>query len=147
MMPLPQNDRCRFELGSYVAPMLTERQKLGLQGERVAAKWLRERGWTILQQRYRNGHRDIDLIATHLDPLTRGRLVAFIEVRTRLSTDWGTPIETVQYQKQREIVQSARSWIASNKRFGDSYRFDVIGVVLVGVDAKIQYIPDAFCRN
>jgi putative endonuclease len=130
-----------------VVRMLTERQKLGLKGEHVAAKWLQMRGWTILQRRFRSGHRDIDIIATQLDSMTRGRLIAFVEVRTRLSTDWGTPSETVQYQKQREIVQSARSWISSNRRSGDNYRFDVIGVVFVGVDAKIQYVPDAFWRN
>jgi len=37
--------------------------EFGLQGERVAEKWLQSRGWKVLQRRYRSGHRDIDLIA------------------------------------------------------------------------------------
>jgi putative endonuclease len=127
--------------------MLTDRQALGLNGERVAAAWLLARGWTILNARYRSGHRDIDLVVASRDPHTGGRLVAFVEVRTRLSTDWGTPAETVRYRKQREIIQAARDWIYSNRRSRDTYRFDVIGVVLLGNDARIQYIPNAFWRT
>ncbi|HXC25964.1 MAG TPA: YraN family protein [Gemmatimonadaceae bacterium] len=126
--------------------MLTERQKLGLQGERIAAQWLRRRGWNILQRRFRSGHRDIDLVAAQGDDQGSGRLVAFVEVRTRQSSNWGTPIETVQYWKQRELVQSAKAWIAMNRRSGDTYRFDVLGVLLVGTDAQVQYVPDAFWR-
>ncbi len=73
-----------------------------------------------------------------------GRLIAFVEVRTRLSTDFGTPAETVGWKKQRELARSARAWIASNRRSGDQYRFDVLGVVLGRGRVQIQYIPDAF---
>jgi putative endonuclease len=127
--------------------VLTDRQKIGLQGERVAAKWLQRRGWSILQQRFRSGHRDIDLVAAQYNRESASRLIAFVEVRTRISIDWGTPIETVQYRKQRDLTQSARDWISLNRRSGDTYRFDVIGVVLAGRDAKIQYVPDAFRRT
>ena len=52
--------------------------EFGLQGERVAEKWLQSRGWKVLQRRYRSGHRDIDLIAE------RDELVAFVEVKARI---------------------------------------------------------------
>ncbi len=141
-----QNDRSPLVSRPYVVRMLTDRQRLGLQGERIAARWLQAHGWTILQQRFRHGHRDIDLIATRSDAPGNGRLIAFVEVRTRLSAAWGTPVETVQYRKQRDLVQSARAWLSENRCSGDSYRFDVIGVLLAGSHARIQYVPDAFWR-
>jgi putative endonuclease len=124
--------------------MLTARQRLGTKGEAIAARWLEARGWLIMDRRFRDGHRDIDLVACRLDDDTGGRLVVFVEVRTRLSTDFGTPAETVGWKKQRELVRSARAWLASNRRSGDTYRFDVVGVVVGEARVQIQYVPDAF---
>lgn len=124
--------------------MLTARQELGLRGERVAERWLVARGWTILDRRFRAGHRDLDLVVARWDAETDGRLVAFVEVRTRFSTVRGTPAETVTWRKQRELARAARAWIALNKRSKDVYRFDVVGVLVRGERARIEYVPDAF---
>jgi putative endonuclease len=124
--------------------VLTERQRLGVKGESIAARWLEARGWEIVDRRFRDGHRDLDLVACRIVDGSEGRLVAFVEVRTRWSTDFGTPAETVGWKKQRELARSARSWIASNRRSGDVYRFDVVGVILGDGMVRIQYVPDAF---
>jgi len=124
--------------------MLTARQELGIRGERVAERWLVARGWTILDRRFRAGHRDLDLVAARWDAETDGRLVAFVEVRTRFSATMGRPAETVTWRKQRELARAARAWIALNKRSKDVYRFDVVGVLVRGERARIEYVPDAF---
>lgn len=124
--------------------MLTARQRLGIRGESIAARWLMLRGWEILDRRFQNGHRDLDLVVSRVEDGVRGRLIAFVEVRTRFSTDFGTPAESVGWKKQRELVRSARVWIASNKCSGDQYRFDVVGVIVGDGRVQIQYIPDAF---
>jgi len=124
--------------------MLTDRQLLGLKGERIAARWLLARGWIILDQRFRSGHRDLDIVATAHDPTTHNRLITFVEVRTRVSTTYGAPIESVGYRKQRELIRSARDWIRKNKCSNDTYRFDVLGVLLAGQKVRIQHVPDAF---
>jgi putative endonuclease len=124
--------------------VLTERQRLGIRGESIAARWLQLHGWAILDRRFRNGHRDLDVVVCRSGEGDCVRLVAFVEVRTRLSTDYGTPAETVGWRKQRELARSARAWIASNKRSGDHYRFDVLGIVLGHGRVQIQYVPDAF---
>jgi putative endonuclease len=115
-----------------------------VKGESIAARWLEARGWEIVDRRFRDGHRDLDLVACRTVDGSEGRLVAFVEVRTRWSTDFGTPAETVGWKKQRELARSARSWIASNRRSGDVYRFDVVGVILGDGRVRIQYVPDAF---
>ena len=124
--------------------MLTGRQRLGIRGESIAARWLVLRGWEILDRRFQNGHRDLDLVVCRPEEDGQGRLVAFVEVRTRFSTDFGTPAETVGWKKQRELARSARAWIASNKCSGDQYRFDVVGVIVGEARVQIQYVPDAF---
>ena len=124
--------------------MLTTRQQLGVRGESIAARWLELHDWTIVERRFRNGHRDIDLIVCRGEPGVVGRLVAFVEVRTRFSTDFGTPAETVGWKKQRELVRSARVWLSSNRCSGDQYRFDVVGVIVGDGRVQIQYVPDAF---
>ena len=124
--------------------MLTDRQNLGIRGESIAARWLESRGWAIIDRRFRSGHRDIDLVAARSGEDGVGRVVAFVEVRTRLSTDFGTPAETVGWKKQKELARSARAWLASNRRSGDEYRFDVVGVVVGDGRVRIQYVPNAF---
>jgi putative endonuclease len=115
-----------------------------MRGESIAAKWLVLHGWEILDRRFQNGHRDLDLVVCRPEEGGGGRLVAFVEVRTRFSTDFGTPAETVGWKKQRELVRSARAWIASNKCSRDQYRFDVVGVIVGEARVQIQYVPDAF---
>jgi putative endonuclease len=124
--------------------VLTERQQLGLTGEQIAARWLRQRGWVVLAHRFRDGHRDIDLIASRYDQPTGGRLVSFVEVRTRHGVAYGTPLESVNWRKQYDLIRSARRWISMNSRSRDSYRFDIVGVVVSGQYVRIQYVPNAF---
>jgi putative endonuclease len=118
--------------------MTATRQAVGLIGERVAARWLVRRGWTIVAHRFRSGHRDLDLV------VRRGDLVAFVEVKTRRRADFADPVEAVGWRKRRELVRSAWVWIEQAGRQGDEYRFDVIGVVLAGSGARIRHVEDAF---
>ena len=107
-------------------------------GERVAERWLRRRGWRVLQRRFRSGHRDIDLVAE------RDGLVAFVEVKARKGDRFADPVEAVHWRKQRELVRSAAVWIDRHGRPNESYRFDVIGVLMEGNAVRIKHIENAF---
>ena len=116
---------------------------MGMQGERVAARWLRVHGWDIAEHRFRNGHRDIDLVATRADR-DESRTVAFVEVKTRKADTFGGPIGAVNWRKQRELSRSAKVWIARFQRPGDTYRFDVIGVILGSENVRVNHVENAF---
>ena len=118
--------------------MSAPRQEFGEMGERVAARWLRSRGWRVLQRRFRNGHRDIDLVAE------RDGMVAFVEVKARHSVQFGDPVEAVHWRKRRELARSAAVWIDRHGRPTDSYRFDVIAVLMEGNSVRIKHIENAF---
>ena len=113
-------------------------QALGEDGERIAERWLRRHGWRIVQRRFRNGHRDIDLV------VERDGTVAFVEVKARTGERYGDPVEAVHWRKQRELARSAAVWIARHGRDGETYRFDVVGVLVQGERVRVRHVADAF---
>jgi len=115
------------------------RQRRGLWGERVAMAYLINRGWAIEAHRFRLGHRELDLVAR------RGELVAFVEVKTRGSSAWGAPAESVLWRKRRTITRVAQVWCERHGRVGDVFRFDVIEVrVRKGGAYRIAHLEDAW---
>lgn len=115
---------------------------MGKKGEQVAARWLAVHGWDIAARRFRNGRRDIDLVAVRQEH--GGRAVAFVEVKTRASADFGGPVSAVNWRKQRELSRSAKVWMSRFQQPGDTYRFDVIGVILDQARVRVQHIENAF---
>ena len=111
-----------------------DRHKRGLAGEEQAIQYLLSRGWHILAHRFRVGHKEIDLIAR------QGNLVAFIEVKARRGTAFGSPLEAVTGAKRRELVKAARVWVDRHGRPADVYRFDCIALI----DNKLEHLADAF---
>jgi putative endonuclease len=118
--------------------MSADTQALGELGERIAERWLRGRGWRIVQRRFRSGHRDIDLV------VEQEGTVAFVEVKARRGEGFGGPVEAVNWRKQKELGRSARVWVDRHGRRDDAYRFDVIGVLVVGSRVRIRHVPNAF---
>jgi putative endonuclease len=118
--------------------MSAARQAFGELGERIAERWLRRRGWRVIQRRFRSGHRDIDLV------VEQGGVVAFVEVKARRGSGFGGPIEAVNWRKQKELGRSARVWVDRHGRRDDAYRFDVVGVLVVGTRVRIRHVPNAF---
>ncbi len=114
------------------------RHRRGVAGEAAAWEFLEERGWVLLAHRFRLGRLEVDLI------VRKGSLVAFVEVKTRSGTAFGSPLEAVTWRKKREIVRVARGWMYRHGRPEDVYRFDVIGITLSAVGMKIQHVEDAF---
>jgi len=119
-------------------PMSAATQAFGEQGERIAERWLRLRGWRVVARRFRSGHRDIDLV------VEREGVVAFVEVKARRGAEFGGPLEAVNWRKQRELGRSARVWVSRHGRTTDAYRFDVIGVLVEGNRVRIRHVEDAF---
>jgi putative endonuclease len=115
------------------------RQIRGLWGERVALAYLTSCGWSIEAHRFRLGRHDIDLIAR------RGRIVAFVEVKTRSSAAFGAAVEAVGYTKRAAIASVASLWMLRYGRPTDDYRFDVICVEESrGPEAAVEHIEDAW---
>ena len=118
--------------------MSAESQALGELGERIAERWLTKKGWRLVGRRFRNGHRDIDLIVEGDDT------VVFVEVKARRASEFGDPTEAVDWRKQRELIRSAHVWMDRYGTPGRSYRFDVVGVLVDGRTVRVRHVENAF---
>ena len=122
--------------------MSTAKQELGKRGERIAEEWLVNNGWHVVERRFRSGHRDIDLVMERQN--AEGRLVAFVEVKTRLSAAYGGPLGAVHWKKQREMARAARDWMSRERTAGDNFRFDVVGILFGAGSPEVIHIENAF---
>ena len=117
--------------------MLSNRD-LGKTGEEVAAEYLKKDGYKILEKNFRCRSGEIDIIAK------KDSVVAFIEVKTRKSTLYGEPEESIDFLKVKRIRKSANYFICF-KNLGDfDFSFDVISIKLVSGKFKIKHIRNAF---
>ena len=116
-------------------------KKIGVAGEKAAAKYLKKKGYKIIDTNYFVRGGEIDIIAQ------KDGYVVFVEVKTRTSNDFGTPVEAVGYTKQQRIRNAARFYMMGNGEV--DIRFDVVGVVcdVIGNKIKvteIEHIVNAF---
>ena len=111
---------------------------LGRVSERIAAEYLEQRGYRILERNYRVGHKEVDLIAA------RTGLVVFVEVKARAGPAYGHPLDAITWAKRREIEYVARVWIAARGRPGLTYRFDAVAVLWSRGHARIEHVPNAW---
>jgi putative endonuclease len=118
--------------------MSAAKQAFGELGERIAERWLRRQGWRVVQRRYRSGHRDIDLV------VEREGTVAFVEVKARRGSEFGDPVEAVNWSKQKQLIRSASTWIDRHGKPSEFYRFDVVGILVQGDRVRVRHIANAF---
>lgn len=118
--------------------MANSGRSLGRRGEELAVAYLENRDWTILARNYRAGPKEIDLVAG------RGRVVAFVEVKTRATATGGTPLEPIRWPKRKAVEDAARRWILENGRPGTAYRFDAVAVRVRGGLHEIEHVADAW---
>ena len=92
----------------------------------------------MVQRRFRFGHRDIDLV------VERDGTVAFVEVKARKGAEFGGPVSAVNFRKRKQLERSAMVWIDRHGRETESYRFDVVGVLLHGAEVRVCHVENAF---
>lgn len=105
--------------------MQTPRQRVGKWGEEAAARFLEQRGYSILARNVHTQYGEIDLIARQLS----GELV-FVEVKTRTNSSFGYPEEAVDSRKLVHMVSSAQAYLLGLPgQVEESWRIDVISVM------------------
>ena len=115
------------------------KQEFGNIGEKLAAQYLKRKGYNILSRNHFTPLGEIDIICKHKNTLI------FVEVKTSQSNKYGLPLERVNEKKQRKITQCALCFIKSEKFFDSDYRFDVVGVTQAPNEKEqITHIQNAF---
>jgi putative endonuclease len=119
--------------------MTIARQKLGHSGEDLAAVYLQEAGYRILERNYRTRLGEIDIIARDGDTLV------FVEVKVRRSPSFGSAKAAVTAAKRRRLSMVALVYLKSPAGRGTSRaRFDVVAVDRHGPEARLELVRNAF---
>ena len=77
----------------------------GNRGERAAEQYLRKNGYRILARNFMTDTGELDLVATD------DAYLVFVEVKSRMSDDFGAPSEAVDFAKQRKLSMVASQYI------------------------------------
>lgn len=115
------------------------RRDTGIQGEAIARNYLKKRGYHIRETNYRCPEGEIDIIAMQKDCLV------FVEVRTKRSTGFGTPEESITRTKMHRLATVATRYRQTHDNLPPSWRIDVVAVELdrTGKLLRIEIIENA----
>jgi putative endonuclease len=115
-----------------------DKTAIGQSGEHAAAAFLTKKGFRIIQTNYRVAGAEVDIIA-----LT-GRILCFVEVKTRKSSDFGAPEAFVHLAKQRKIIRAAKVFSARKAYRECQVRFDVVSIIRDGNGMVFDHLENAF---
>ncbi len=116
---------------------MSQHNELGKKGEDLAASFLSEKGWNILERNWRFRRNEIDIIAFD------GSTLVFTEVKSRKNNLFGEPEEAVTLAKIKRLVLAADHYIRQ-KRLSCEARFDVISVIGEQPPYQIKHFENAF---
>lgn len=102
--------------------------QVGKRGEQAAARYLKRRGYQVLERNLHISHEEIDIIAVDR------HCIAFVEVKTRIGRPenadrYSAPASAVTYQKQQHLLRAANAYLSKNT-YSLQPRMDIIEIYL-----------------
>ena len=118
----------------------TEKRKTGDSGEDAAASFLVRKGYTIVARNFRCKTGELDIVAAD-----KSGVIAFVEVKSRKSTDFGLPCQAVNQKKQRRLIHTAQYFLLKNPQLRHLQpRMDIIEILKVDGQCYIRHLPNSF---
>ncbi|MCM8788737.1 MAG: YraN family protein [Candidatus Omnitrophica bacterium] len=111
------------------------KKEKGLEGEEIAARFLKANGYRILERNYRTKYGEIDIVAQ------KKKGIIFVEVKTRLSDKFGCPAEAVDERKLSRIASVANQYIQKKRLDDFSFSFEVVSVTKQNNSWHCEIIP------
>ena len=117
---------------------MAQHNDLGKEGEKLAAAFLENNGYEILEKNWTFQKAEIDIIAQ------KDNTLAVVEVKTRSSTDFGLPQDFVKPKKIQLLVRAVNEYVVS-RDLDVEIRFDIIAIHKDSTQKfVIEHIEDAF---
>lgn len=112
----------------------------GQAGESIALNYLQKKGLNLVTANYHCRSGEIDLI------MQSKQTIIFVEVRSRSSSGYADPAETITAFKQAKIIRTAKHYLMYNAHLNEFYcRFDVVTITgKAGMKYKIDWLKGAF---
>jgi len=114
--------------------MAYNKRQIGTEKEKLAGAYLEKNGYEIIEYNFRCRQGEIDIIAKD------GEYLVFCEVKYRSGSKSGTPLDAVDYKKQKIISRCALFYIMKQRLDDVPCRFDVVSVT----DQEIHVLKNAF---
>lgn len=116
-------------------PTAAHNQALGSHGETIAAAYLEERGYRIVDRNWRTRNGELDLVASD-----GGTLVA-IEVKTRSGSGYGHPLEAITARKAARLKRLLLDWARAHDSRALGLRVDAVGITIIhGTEPRIDHL-------
>lgn len=104
---------------------------MGRRGELIARQHLEDKGYEIIATNYRSKLGEMDIVARD------GAATVFVEVRTKTSTRFGRPEESITPDKASRLLRLARHYLQTHHLSDHPSRIDLIAVSLNSTDYRL----------
>lgn len=104
--------------------MSDDKRKIGKIGEEIAAEFLANKGYQIIEKNYYSRYGEIDLVAWETGS------VIFVEVKTRTNQAYGAPETSVTQKKLDRIEKAALMWMQAHPNMSDDWRIEVVAILI-----------------
>jgi putative endonuclease len=116
---------------------MAEHNELGKKGEQLAIDFLIKNDYKILEKNYRYLKAEVDIIAQKKDTL------AVVEVKTRSTDYFGNPQDFVNPKKIKLLLSAIDNYVVE-RNLDVEVRFDIIAILHLKNQTKIEHLKDAF---
>ncbi len=110
-----------------------KRKQLGNLGEKLAKGFLKKNGYRIRETNFKCREGEIDIVAE------QGDYLVFVEVRTKSSSEFGTPEESITLFKKGKLITSALTYISNHQGLPSQWRIDLVAIE-IDHESKIKRI-------
>lgn len=119
---------------------MSEHNDVGREGEALAANFLQQKGYEIIDRNWRYGPKEIDIVARD------GDTMVFVEVKTRSTLAFELPQEAVTKKKMKNLVEAADAYLIQHNIDLES-RFDIVAVLNGNPPKVIEHLEGAWQAN
>lgn len=97
---------------------------IAIRGEDLAEQYLKKNGYKILERNYSKRYGEIDIVAIN------NNILVFVEVKTRSSNRFGSPLEAITHWKLRSVIKTAQYYKITHPKLPEQMRIDAISVII-----------------
>lgn len=106
----------------------------GKQGEEMAVQFLKENGYSIIDQNNSTKFGELDIIAT------KNNILVFVEVKFKQTDDFGTPEEMIGKNKLMQVQRTAEMYLLTNPDMAKSFqRYQIDAICIVEDTGRITH--------
>lgn len=116
--------------------MTTSRATVGRRGEDIAARYLVDAGYVLIERNWRGTRGELDIVARDGDE------IVVVEVKTRTGLGFGHPAEAITADKLARLKRLTGQWLGEHSSRAASVRIDVLAVILAPSGAGTEHVVE-----